>query len=57
MAAKGWVSAGSEIYSQKQPALWMARNNYPLVSLSENGSKMNLPRLAIIERVKGYSVP
>lgn len=35
----------------------MARNNYPLVSLSENGSKMNLSWLAIIEWVKRLFSP
>lgn len=50
------VGVRSEIYSHRQPALWMARNNYPLLSLSENGSKMNLSWLGIIEWVKGYSV-
>lgn len=52
----GWVGAWSEIYSQRQFVLRMARNNYPLVSLSENGSKMNRSWLVIIEWVKGYSV-
>lgn len=52
----GRVGVGSEIHSQRQFVLWMARNNYPLVPLSENGSKMNVSWLAIIEWVKGYSV-
>lgn len=53
----GGSALGREISSQGQFVLQKARNNYPLVSLSENGSKMNLSWLAIIEWVKGYSVP
>lgn len=53
----GWVGERSEIFPQGQLVLQKARNNDPLVSLSENGSKMNLSWLAIIEWVKGYSVP